>query len=185
MTSVSFGTGIKTPEEPESEKKDLLWGFFEQGEEFAEEYIGTGIKDFAGDDIPIIKAGSLAMLAFGIRSYRELLFGVASLAAYYYMAKDDNPSLDGAISGLSAVQIARKQYFTANIYRIVPSLQRLEARKSHDPETIGQDGNLCRCLLPRIKKSCLRQNGDRQPITARHCAIRGYCVYHLARVPRG
>ena len=121
--SVSIGTGIKTPEEPESEKKDLLWGFFEQGEEFAEEYIGTGIKDFAGDDIPIIKAGSLAMLAFGIRSYRELMFGVASLAAYYYMAKDDNPSLDGAISGLSAVQIARKQYFTAGFPTFIESLQ--------------------------------------------------------------
>ena len=123
MTSVSFGTGIKTPEEPESASKDYLWGFFEQGEEFAEEWIGTRIKDYAGDDIPIIKAGSLAMLAFGIRSYRELMFGVASLAAYYYMAKDDNPSLDGAISGLSAVQIARKQYFTAGFPTFIESYQ--------------------------------------------------------------
>ena len=113
MTSVSFGTGIKTPEEPESASKDYLWGFFEQGEDFAEDLVGTRIKDYAGEDIPLIKAGSLAMLAFGIRSYRELMFGVASLAAYYYMAKDNNPSLDGAISGLAAVQIARKQYLTA------------------------------------------------------------------------
>ena len=123
MTSVSFGTGIKTPEEPESESKDYLWGFFEQGEEFAEDLVGTRIKDYAGDDIPLIKAGSLAMLAFGIRSYRELMFGVASLAAYYYMAKDDNPSLDGAISGLSAVQIARKQYFTAGFPTFIESYQ--------------------------------------------------------------
>ena len=50
------------------------------------------------DDIAIIKGS---------------LFGVASLTAYYYMAKDNNPSLDGAISGLVAVQIARKQYLTA------------------------------------------------------------------------
>ena len=112
-TSVGLGTGIKTPEEPESESKDYLWGFFEQGEEFAEEMVGTRIKDYAGEDIPIIKAGSLAILAFGIRTYREFMFGVASLAAYYYFAKDDNPSLDGAISGLAAVQIARKQYLTA------------------------------------------------------------------------
>ena len=121
--SVGPGTGIKTPEEPESENKDFLWGFFEQGEEYAEEWIGTRLKDYAGDDIPIIKAGSLAILAFGIRSYRELVFGVASLAAYYYLAKDNNPSLDGAISGLSAVQIARKQYFTAGFPTFIESYQ--------------------------------------------------------------
>ena len=121
--SVGPGTGIKTPEVPESESKDALWGFFEQGEEFAEDLVGTRIKEYAGDDIPLIKAGSLAMLAFGIRSYRELMFGVASLAAYYYLAKDNNPSLDGAISGLSAVQIARKQYFTAGFPTFIESYQ--------------------------------------------------------------
>ena len=121
--SIGPGTGIKTPEVPESESKDALWGFFEQGEEFAEDLVGTRIKEYAGDDIPLIKAGSLAMLAFGIRSYRELMFGVASLAAYYYLAKDNNPSLDGAISGLSAVQIARKQYFTAGFPTFIESYQ--------------------------------------------------------------
>ena len=121
--SIGPGTGIKTPEVPESESKDALWGVFEQGEDYAEGVIGTRIKDYAGDDIPIIKAGSLAILAFGIRSYRELVFGVASLAAYYYLAKDNNPSLDGAISGLSAVQIARKQYFTAGFPTFIESYQ--------------------------------------------------------------
>ena len=121
--SIGHGTGIKTPEVPESESKDYLWGFFEQGEDFAEDLVGTRIKEFAGDDIPLIKAGSLAMLAFGIRSYRELMFGVASLGAYYYLAKDNNPSLDGAISGLSAVQIARKQYFTAGFPTFIESYQ--------------------------------------------------------------
>ena len=121
--SVGPGTGIKTPEVPESESKDYLWGFFEQGEDFAEDLVGTRIKEYAGDDIPLIKAGSLAMLAFGIRSYRELMFGVASLGAYYYLAKDNNPSLDGAISGLSAVQIARKQYFTAGFPTFIESYQ--------------------------------------------------------------
>ena len=48
--SVGPGTGIKTPEVPESESKDYLWGFFEQGEDFAEELIGTRIKDYAGED---------------------------------------------------------------------------------------------------------------------------------------
>ena len=41
------------------------------------------------------------------------MFGVASLGAYYYFANHNNPSLDGAISGLAAGQIARKQYLTA------------------------------------------------------------------------
>ena len=94
--------------------KDYVWEFFERGEEFGEKYTNRGIKQFAGSEIPLIKAGSLAMLAFGIRSYKELLFGTASLAAYYYMAKDNEPSLDGAVTGLAGVQIARKQYLSAS-----------------------------------------------------------------------
>ena len=47
---------MKTQEVPESESKDYLWGFFEQGEDFAEELVGTRIKDYAGEDIPVIKA---------------------------------------------------------------------------------------------------------------------------------
>ena len=94
--------------------KDYLWDFFEKGEDYGEEYAGRGIKEFAGSEIPLIKAGSLAMLAFGIRSYKELLFGTASLAAYYYMAKDNEPSLDGAVTGLAGVQIARKQWLSAS-----------------------------------------------------------------------
>lgn len=103
--------------EEDDESEDYLWDLFEKGEEYGEEYAEKGIKrikDLAGDDIPLIKAGSLAMLAFGIRSYKEFVFGTASLAAYYYMAKDDSPSLDGAVTGLAGVQIARKQYFTAS-----------------------------------------------------------------------
>ena len=103
--------------EEDDESEDYLWDLFEKGEEYGEEYAEKGIKrikDLAGDDIPLIKAGSLAMLAFGIRSYKELLFGTASLAAYYYMAKDDAPSLDGAVTGLAGVQIARRQYLSAS-----------------------------------------------------------------------
>ena len=49
----------------ESETSDYLWGYFEAGEDFAEQYAGEGIKKLAGGDIPLIKAGSLAILAFG------------------------------------------------------------------------------------------------------------------------
>ena len=97
---------------PESESQDYLWGYFEAGEDFAEEYAEKGLKKLAGGDIPLIKAGSLAILAFGIKSYKEFLFGTAALAAYYYMSKDDG-SLDGAITGLAGVQFARGQYLTA------------------------------------------------------------------------
>ena len=101
-------------EPAESESKDYLWGFFERGEDYAEEYVGAGMKELAGKEIPLIKAGSLAILAFGIRSYKEFLFGTASLAAYYYMSKDVDPSLDGAVTGLAGVQFARKQYLPAS-----------------------------------------------------------------------
>ena len=96
----------------ESESQDYLWGYFEAGEDFAEEYAEKGLKKLAGGEIPLIKAGSLAILAFGIKSYKEFLFGTAALAAYYYMSKDDG-SLDGAITGLAGVQFARGQYLTA------------------------------------------------------------------------
>ena len=106
----------------ESETKDYLWEMMESGEEFVEQYTGEGIKKFAGEDIPVIKAGSLAILAFGIRSYGEFLFGTASLAAYYYMSKED-ATLDGAITALSGVQIARGQYLTAAFPTFVETFQ--------------------------------------------------------------
>ena len=68
---------VFSEEEEEDESQDYIWDLFEKGEEYGEEYAEKGIKrikDIAGDDIPLIKAGSLAMLAFGIRSYKELLF---------------------------------------------------------------------------------------------------------------
>lgn len=106
---------MTTSVEPtEHDKKDYLWGYLEAGEEFAEEYAGEGLKKLAGDDIPLIKAGSLAMLAFGIKSYREFLFGSVALALYYYMSKEENPTLDGAVTGLAGVQFARGQYLTAS-----------------------------------------------------------------------
>ena len=105
----------------EREEPDVLWGFFEEGEQYAEKYV-PAMKKLAGDEIPIIKAGSLAILAFGMRSYREFLFGSAALAAYYYMSKDDG-SLDGAVTGLSGVQLARGQYLTASFPTFIESYQ--------------------------------------------------------------
>ena len=105
----------------EREEPDVLWGFFEEGEQYAEKYV-PAMKRLAGEEIPIIKAGSLAILAFGIRSYREFLFGSVALAAYYYMSKDDG-SLDGAVTGLSGVQLARGQYLTASFPTFIESYQ--------------------------------------------------------------
>ena len=45
--SVTKGQGVKAKDVPESENKDYLWGFFEQGEDFAEDIVGTRIKDYA------------------------------------------------------------------------------------------------------------------------------------------
>ena len=115
---MSTGIGIKAAERTQ---KDLVWGFFEEGEEYAEKYV-PAIKRLAGDDIPLIKAGSLAILAFGIRSYKEFLFGSLALAGYYYMSKDDG-SLDGAVTGLSGVQLARGQYLTAAFPTFIETYQ--------------------------------------------------------------
>ena len=115
---MSKNTGV-TP--AERDDKDVLWGFFEEGEEYAEKYV-PAMKRLAGDEIPLIKAGSLAILAFGIRSYKEFLFGSAALAAYYYMSKDDG-SLDGAVTGLSGVQLARGQYLTAAFPTFIETYQ--------------------------------------------------------------
>ena len=94
----------------ETESGDYVWDLFEKGEGFAEEYVHKGFKELSGGDIPLIKAGSLALLAVGVKSYKEFLFGSASLAAYYYLQE---ASLDGAITGLAGVQFARGQYLTA------------------------------------------------------------------------
>ncbi len=115
---MSMDSGV-TP--AERDDKDVLWGFFEEGEEYAEKYV-PALKKMAGDDIPLIKAGSLAILAFGIRSYKEFLFGSTALAAYYYMSKDDG-SLDGAVTGLSGVQLARGQYLTAAFPTFIETYQ--------------------------------------------------------------
>ena len=125
----------------EREEPDVLWGFFEEGEQYAEKYV-PAMKRLAGDEIPIIKAGSLAILAFGIRSYREFLFGSVALAAYYYMSKDDG-SLDGAVTGLSGVQLARGQYLTASFPTFIESYQNwnsLKVRSAAKNDVFGMGG---------------------------------------------
>jgi hypothetical protein len=106
-------------EHAESDTKDYLWGYVEAGEEFVEGYAEAGLKKLGKDDIPIIKAGSLAMLAWGIRSYKEFLFGSVALALYYWMSSDDSATLDGAVTALAGVQFARGQYLTASFPTLV------------------------------------------------------------------
>ena len=96
--------------------EDYIYPYLVSGEEFAEK----GWAKIKPDEIPVIKTASLALLAFGIRSYKELLFGSASLALYYWTIE---PSLDGAILGLSGEQFAKGQWQTASFPTLLESYQ--------------------------------------------------------------
>jgi hypothetical protein len=105
-----LGTAETDPDE------DFLWHYMEEGESFAEKQW----EKIKPDDIPVIKTASLALLAFGIRSYKELLFGSAGLALYYWTVE---PSLDGAILALSGEQFAKGQWQTASFPSLLESYQ--------------------------------------------------------------
>ena len=109
---------IDTNELPTSERyeTDILYPFLESGEEYMEKQWAK-IKP---DEIPVIKTASLALLAFGIKSYKELLFGSFSLALYFWTIE---PSLDGAILGLSGEQFAKGQWQTASFPTLLESYQ--------------------------------------------------------------
>jgi hypothetical protein len=106
---------VDTNDIPTAER-DPLWHYMEEGESFAEKQWAK-VKP---GDIPVIKTASLALLAFGIRSYKELLFGSAGLALYYWTVE---PSLDGAILALSGEQFAKGQWQTASFPSLLESYQ--------------------------------------------------------------
>ena len=101
----------------EDANQDYVWDFMEEGESYVQSRIKKIIKS---EDIPLIKAGSLALLASGIRSRYELIFATLALAAYYYLYEE---TLDGAILGLSSVQLSRGQFVTSTFPTLLESYQ--------------------------------------------------------------
>ncbi len=95
---------------------DFMWGYMESGEDFMEKQ-WSKIKP---DDIPIIKTASLGLLAFGITSYKELLFGSLSMGLYYWTTE---ASLDGAIVALSGNQFGKGKWQTASFPTLLQTYQ--------------------------------------------------------------
>ena len=63
------------------------WGaYYEEPFERAEEYIETQYKAFTTDasQLPLIRTAALGSLAFGVKSYGEVVAGGTGLALYYY-----------------------------------------------------------------------------------------------------
>jgi hypothetical protein len=95
---------------------DFMWGYMEEGETYVEKQWAK-IKP---DDIPIIKTASLALLAFGITSYKELLFGSISMGVYYWTTEG---TLDGAILALSGNQFGKGKWKTASFPTLLETYQ--------------------------------------------------------------
>ncbi len=110
---------------PAERNRDYFYPYLESGEKWSERQWAK----LKPEEIPVIKTASLALLAFGIRSYKELLFGSAALALYYWTIE---PSLDGAILALSAEQFAKGQWQTASFPTLLESYQSYQdIRKGH------------------------------------------------------
>ena len=88
----------------------------ESGEKYAEEQW----KKIKPDDIPVIKTASLALLAFGITSYKELLFGSVAMGIYYWTTES---TLDGAILALSGNQFGKGRWQTASFPTLLETYQ--------------------------------------------------------------
>ena len=105
-----------TTELETAERADFLGDYMETGEEFLEQQ-WSKVKP---QDIPVIKTASLALLAFGVRSYKELLFGSAAMGLYYWTIE---PSLDGAILALSGQQFSSGRWQTAAFPTLLETYQ--------------------------------------------------------------
>ena len=97
------------------------WGdYYDEPFERTEEYIETQFKAFTTDasQLPIIRTAALGSLALGVKSYGEVVAGGTGLAIYYYWSTGPD-GLDGAISTMAGIQMARGSYRTAAFPTIV------------------------------------------------------------------
>ena len=62
-----------------------------------------------GDDLKFIKVAALISLAFGVSGPAELLLASGGMLAQYY---SDSDGIDGVISALTGVQLAKRKYTT-------------------------------------------------------------------------
>ena len=77
------------------------------------------------DRLPITRMAALISLAIGIRGYMEVTLASVALAVSYFMGKAAPDGIDGAISALSGVQVARGQFKTVLFPVLVELLETL------------------------------------------------------------
>ena len=125
------------------------WGaYYEEPFERTEEYIETKFKAFTTDpkQLPIIRTAALGSLALGVKSYREILAGGGGLAAYYYWSTGPD-GLDGAISTMAGIQMARGSYRTAAFPTIVEVYDTIQTWRNKGVMAAANSKTLVRTLL--------------------------------------
>ena len=90
----------------------------------AEEWLETRYKQVSGgDDLKFIKVAALISLAFGVSGPAELLLASGGMLAQYFA---DSDGIDGIISVLSGVQLAKRKYTTMAFPAMLESYKMLK-----------------------------------------------------------
>jgi len=80
-----------------------------------------------GDDLKFIKVAALISLAFGVSGPAELLLASGGMLAQYFA---DSDGIDGIISVLSGVQLAKRKYKTMAFPAMLESYKLLKDVKA-------------------------------------------------------
>ena len=80
-----------------------------------------------GDDLKFIKVAALISLAFGVSGPAELFLATGGLLAQYY---SDSDGIDGIISVLSGVQLAKRKYKTMAFPALLETYKQLKDFKA-------------------------------------------------------
>ena len=90
----------------------------------AETWLETGYKKYGRDDkLNILNVIALISLAFGTRGSKEIFAGIVGFVPHYYIGGD---GLDGMISAMTGVQLAKRRWKTAAFPLILESLRTMK-----------------------------------------------------------
>ena len=92
------------------------YGYVVQAETFLE-------GKFAGDKLGLLNVIALISLAFGTRNAKEIFAGVVGFVPHWYVGGD---GLDGMISALTGVQLAKGRWKTVAFPLILETLRTLK-----------------------------------------------------------
>ena len=90
----------------------------------AETWLETGYKKYGRDDkLNILNVIALISLAFGTRGSTEVFAGIVGFVPHYYIGGD---GLDGMISAMTGVQLAKRRWKTAAFPLILETLRTMK-----------------------------------------------------------